>query len=211
MSTEQFSYAGLTSSDISKRAKVLFEEKRLKTGEAISRPVAVALIIKSSGQELLKKIAEDNGEGELDVNSIYGSLDYKRQEEFLDGLGGVLLGSIVQSIEEGAVRGWKDKLFVEHFNEGILGTRIPTLTVKKLVREVSSFGWVQPLPDKSETEIIRGALRPGKNFIPFIETRRNNDPLPWGVRCFLFAPSTLHIMPMALHAAALMYMQALDR
>lgn len=154
--------------DLVQKAKELLVARKEKGQSPVSDKVAVALVMKDQGTELLKEISSGT-DGSMgiapDISSVISGLSPSARTKFLDGLGQVLLGSILQSVEEGFF-GWDDYLFVEHFNRGVVGTAMPTLKVDNLIKGINPS---LRRTTQQETDIIRRELVKDPRFLSFLE------------------------------------------
>lgn len=132
-------YGGLSIPEIAEMAKVWARRSR-EEQKPISTKAAVGLVIKDKGRELLKESLRALEERNVaaDINSIVIELSREAEKTFAFGLGGVIFGSIIKSLEEAVIKGWDDRQFIANFNLTITGTPVPTIDEREYILKMAS-------------------------------------------------------------------------
>jgi len=143
------------------------KEKRIKEGHPqVALPVAIALQIQKIGIEKLKKhrpLRDSNLLTREKLEEYFNRIKgIEEKKEFLSGLGEVLIGSVISSLELGVSNGWEEKYFPENFNLAIVGTVIRKLD-PEFVKQTAGAGRTP----KEETNIITQELIKDKTFLSF--------------------------------------------
>lgn len=182
-------YGGLSIPELAEMAKV-----RARTSHEEQKPIstksAVALVIRDKGRELLKESLRALKEHNVapDINSVVRGLSKEAEITFAFGLGGVIFGSIVKSLEEAVIEGWDDRQFIANFNLTITGTPFPKIDERDYISKMASEHSGQN-NSMQEAAAIRQALIKDNTFLSFfvnpITSIPNRENLPESVRNFL--------------------------
>lgn len=172
--------------NIAFQANSFWEERKSgrKAGGAISRDVAVALVMKEEGASILRKTLSgfEKKDGTApDMRFVLSGLNPDQSEEFSYGLGEAVLGSILESIGDVVFfRNWDDQVFLDRFNQAFTGTPIEKMTLSDLNINNSSRQKIA-----TEETVIRKAIAEKKSIAGFVKLPLNMEPLPQVVRILL--------------------------
>lgn len=170
--------------EIADRANHLWKKRWSgeKPGGVISKRVAVALIMQEEGRDTVKRLLEA---GKIIVpedtgNYVSHDIDSKDLNQFTSGLGAIMLGSIVQSLEESFLEGWSAELLVVNINQALSGTHLREITVNEVTTRDNVVGKEEL--EKMETKRVRELLPKDKTFRAFLKPPRNFNLLPSAAR-----------------------------
>src|SRR3989344_147004 len=154
----------------------------------ISQKVAVAQEMGSIGKDLVRETLDGVSRGNVapDINFVLKGLSHENTAKFLLVIGGILLASIINSLESGIINGWEDKVFVDNYNSRIIGTPLPTIKAKE-------SGDDSKIPNPSpqeETEVIYKEVKKDPSFLGFFN-KGNEKTLPLVVFSFLDSQPSL--------------------
>ncbi|MBI4096433.1 MAG: hypothetical protein HY425_01820 [Candidatus Levybacteria bacterium] len=174
------------------KAEKRWQEQKMG-GNAVSKPVALGLVMKDEGSANLKELLSGNSDT-LSMQSIVSGLNDWSKEKFLYGFGEVILGSVLHALEQG-VFGWDDKVFVDNLNETVKGTPIPQakLTdIKAALRRHQQKDGSRLRTSQEQTQIIRSILserseKRDMTFLSFIQrSSYQRALLPQAVYVFIY-------------------------
>lgn len=147
----------LSPMEVALKAEQVEKTKRLE-GDAVSSKVAVALAIQEEAKNTIKETIK-KGRGRIDGEN----LSY--------GMGGLLFGSIVKSLEEGIIKGWNDEEVFDDFNIVINETSLVAFSFPARV-----FLQDGMRTRTEETAIIREESKRDSTFLGFFEPNINKLP-----------------------------------
>lgn len=189
MESRSLGYGGLSIPEIAEMAKVRVRRSH-EEQKPISAKCTVALVIKDKGRELLKESLRALEEHNVapDISSVVRELSREAETTFAFGLGGVIFGSIVKSLEEAVIEGWDDRQFIANFNLTITGTPVPKIDEREYISKMASEHSGQN-NSMQEAAAIRQVLVKDNTFLSFfvnpITNIPNRENLPKNVQNFL--------------------------
>jgi len=191
MASPEFSHSSddhLLPENIAFKAKFLWEERKSgqKAGGAVSKSVAVALVMKEEGISILKKMMsgfQDQIGIAPDISWVLDGLNPSSQKEVFYGLGEIILGSMLESIEKAIIGEWDDEAFLDGFNQAVVGTSFRKLNLSELIVIDDPSSRQKAMME--EAPIRKAILIEKKLISDFVKLPLDMSPLPQVMRVLL--------------------------
>lgn len=189
---QESGYLGLTARILAETAEGVWQKKK-DAGNSVSKPVALGLVMKNEGRDILKSILSSTSNFNIapDINSVLNDLNESNRRKFRYGFGEVILGSTLEALEKGIFE-WDDEVFVSNFNEAIMGTplsQVELADIKAVLKRQQDRGGQRLRTAQEQTQIIKGSLKEGKEkrFLNFLESSSfQPDLLPQTIYAFIY-------------------------
>lgn len=160
----------------------------LEEGHAISKKVAIAQRMGNIGRDMIKEVLTGKSHKNIapDINFVFEGLGNEAKIKFQLGIGGILLASIISSLEDGVINGWRDGSFIDDYNSRIIGTPMPSIKME----ELSTFSKISSLTAEDETSAIYKEVKRDPSFLGFFDGE-HHVALPKTVLAFLNSQPSL--------------------
>lgn len=160
--------------------------EQARNGHSISLPLAIATkMYRDKQRELSRFTFHGEKQGLMTVyDNLYYQVGEKSASDFMRMAGGMILKSILTSLERGAVNGWSDDIFMQELNFNIEDTPIAQFESN------SSAKWENPedrfVRLNRETDLIRRILVNDTTFLGFFKQDEEGEyrELPKSMQIF---------------------------
>ena len=152
----------------------------------MSKSVAVALVMKEEGISILKKMMsgfQDQIGIAPDISWVLDGLNPSSQKEVFYGLGEIILGSMLESIEKAIIGEWDDEAFLDGFNQAVVGTSFRKLNLSELIVIDDPSSRQKAMME--EAPIRKAILIEKKLISDFVKLPLDMSPLPQVMRVLL--------------------------